>query len=533
MKKNKTLNFDRRSFLLGSAGIGLLSTGLISSNLSNMVANAILPSAMAGETSQPKRGGILKMGIGGGSTSDNLDPRLLKDWVPVNQAYMIMNGLVEIDKDGKAIPELFESWQPSPDAKSWTFKLRQGVEFHNGKSLTVEDVLYSLNLHRGDTISGARSIAAAFAQIEKISDSEIRIVLTDANADLPYVLSDYHFLVVPDGWSDFNNPVGTGPFTMESNRPGVRAHFKRYENYWKPNSAYVDGVEMLVVNDISARTNALMSGQVHVINQLDYKTVDLLKRRPNLNIVQSASGQYFSFSMNCSQAPFTDNNIRLAIKHSIDREQLLKTALRGYGKIGNDHPIPQTDRFFNTELAQTPFDPEKAKFYLKQAGMSQLKVQLSSSDAVFAGAVDAAAVYRVSAAKAGIDVSIKREPVDGYWDNVWMKVPFCMSYRGGRPTIDQALSIAYASNSTQNDTFWKNDKFDAYLLEARGMLDEAKRKDIYFDLQEMVNTDGGAMIPIFGDYLDAASNKVGGITTHPLFNLMGCRMAEKVWLETA
>lgn len=339
------------------------------------------------------------------------------------------------------------------------------------------------------------------------------------------------FLVVPDGFTDWANPVGTGPFVFDTYEAGVRSRFIRNESYWKPGCANVDAVEVIVINDISARTNALMSGQVHAINSLDFKTVDLLRQNPNLQIVQSAGGQHFTFLMDCTQAPFTDNNMRLAVKHAVDRQQLLDTALRGYGRLGNDHPIPSTDRFYNSELPQRPYDPEKAKFYLKEAGVDSAAITLSSSDAAFSGAVDAAAIYRTSAAGAGIEVTVDRQPADGYWDNVWMKKPFAMSYWGGRPTADQMLTIAYQSTSAQNDTHWANEKFDAMLIEARALLDDAKRKEIYWTLQELISNEGGAMIPMFGDYLDGASLKVKGITPHPMFNLMGARMAEKVWLE--
>ncbi len=523
MTENKNqFELTRRSFLAGTTGFGLVAFGGMA---------GLIDTAAAQGDGQPRKGGVLKLGIGGGSTADSFDPRLLLDWVPVNQAYMVMNGLVEIDAQNKAIPELFESWEPSSDAKEWTFKVRQGVTFHNGKTLDADDVLYSFNLHRGKTTSAARALAADFTDVVKVDAGTIRITLSGGNADLPYVLSDYHFLVVPNGWTDFNKPVGTGPFVYESFQPGVRARFKRNESYWKPNTAWVDAVEVIVINDVSARTNAIMSGQVHAINQLDFKTVDLLKRNPNLNIVQSSGGQHFSFLMDCTQAPFTDNNIRLAIKYAIDREQLLKTALRGYGRLGNDHPIPSTDPFFDAALPQRAYDPDKAKFYLKKAGQDKLRVQLSASDAAFTGAVDAAAIFRTNAARAGIEIDIKREPADGYWENVWMKVPFCMSYRGGRPTADQALTIAYLSTATQNDTHWKNANFDAKLLEARALLDQAKRKEIYAELQTLLSNEGGALIPMFGDYLDAASKKVKGVRPNPMFNLMGARLAEKVWLE--
>lgn len=515
MNMDKGFAINRRAVIGGMSALGLV--GLTGQPL------------RAQET--PKRGGTFVMGIGGGSTTDDFDIRKLTDWVPVNQAYMVMNGLVEIDSDNIAQPELFESWEAAEGAADWTFKVRQGVTFHDGKTLIADDIIYSLNLHRGDTGSAARSIAAAFKDVAKVDDATIRITLESGNADLPYVLSDYHFLVVPEGFEDWSNPIGTGPFKLESMEPGVRARFTRNEDYWKPDTAWVDTVEVIVINDISARTNALMSGQVHAINSLDYKTVDLLGRNPNLEIVRSAGGQHFTFLMDCTQAPFTDNNIRLAIKYAVDREQLLQTALLGNGRPGNDHPIPVTDRFHNSELPQRAYDPDKAKFYLKEAGLDGLSVTLSASDAAFSGAVDAAALFRTAAAGAGIDVELKREPVDGYWDNVWMKVPFCMSYWGGRPTADQMLTIAYQSTSAQNDTHWKNEEFDRLLIEARALLDENRRREIYWTLQEMISNNGGAMIPMFGDYLDAVSNKVKGVKPHPMFNLMGARMAEKVWFE--
>lgn len=517
MTKNAPIfNLSRRGLLAGAAGVGALS---------------LLPRrAVAQDT--PVRGGVLKMGIGGGSTTDDFDVRKMNDWVPVNQGYMVMNGLVEIDGKNIAQPELFESWEAAEGALEWTFQVRKGVTFHNGKTLTADDVIYSLNLHRGeDTPSAARSIAAAFADVSKVSDSEVKITLQSANADLPYVLSDYHFLIVPDGFTDWANPIGTGPFKLESVEPGVRARFVRNEDYWKPGCANVDAVEVIVINDISARTNALMSGQVHAINSLDFKTVDLLARNQNLSIVRSSGGQHYTFLMNCTRDPFTDLNVRKAIKYSIDREQLLKTALLGYGTLGNDHPIPATDRFFNSELPQRVYDPDQARFHLREAGLESLALTLQTSDAAFPGAVDAAAIFRASAAAAGIDVTVQREPADGYWDNVWMKAPFCMSFWGGRPTADQMLTIAYHSASAQNDSFWKNDDFDRLLVEARALLDENRRREIYWELQRMIHDDGGVMIPMFGDYLDGVSNQVKGVSPHPMFNLMGARMAEKVWLE--
>ncbi|MFZ4833869.1 ABC transporter substrate-binding protein [Rouxiella sp. Mn2063] len=509
---------SRRGFITSAAAVGITTAyGL---------------SPLSAFAAEPKKGGTLKLGMSGGNTSDSLDPTLFSDWVPLNQAYMLMNGLVEIDENNKAIPELFASWEAKPGAAEWIFTLQDGVTFHNGKKLDVDDIIYSINLHRGDkTKSAIKTQLSPITALTKQGDNQIAITLESGNADLPYLLADYHLLVVPNGFTDWSHPIGTGGFVFDQYEPGVRSLFKRNPNYWKKDRAFVDAVEVIVINDPTARTNALISGQVHAINRVDFKTVDFLKRSPALNIVRSSGGQHFTFLMDCSVAPFNNNDVRMAIKHGIDRQKILDTVLRGYGSLGNDHPIPKTDRFFNHSLEQRVYDPDKSAFYLKKAGLTDLKLELSSSDAAFAGALDAAALFQGEAQKSGIQVSIKRQPADSYWDDVWMKAPFSMGYWGGRPTADQMFSTAYQSTAKWNDTHWKDEKFDALLLQARSLLDDGKRAEIYGELQSIVRDNGGAMIPLFGDYLDAANKKVGGIKPHPMFNFMGGRLAERVWLE--
>jgi peptide/nickel transport system substrate-binding protein len=276
------VNMSRRSFINTAALIGM-GSALSLSPLAGFAAEAT-----------PKKGGVLKLGMSGGNTSDSLDPTLFSDWVPLNQAYMLMNGLVEIDETNQATPELLESWEAKPGAQEWTFKVRQGVTFHNGKTLTVEDILYSINLHRGDqSRSAIKTQLAAIKELKKSGENEITLTLDSGNADLPFLLADYHLVVVPDGFTDWKHPIGTGGFVFDQYQPGVRSYFKRNPNYWKPNRAFVDAVEVLVINDATARTNALISGQVHAINRVDFKTVDFLKRSPALNIVRAAGGAAF------------------------------------------------------------------------------------------------------------------------------------------------------------------------------------------------------------------------------------------------
>jgi peptide/nickel transport system substrate-binding protein len=518
-KTMSAARMGRREFMGRAAALGV-STALASGVL-----------ASGGHAEEPRKGGTLKLGMSGGSTSDSLNPITYTDMVSLNQAWQVMNGLVEITPDMQAKGELLESWEAKPGATEWVFNVRKGVQFHNGKPLDADDILYSINLHRGAASkSPAKPVISGISDIRKVDAHQIAITLSGGNADLPYILSDYHLVVVPNGFADWAKPMGTGGYILQHYEPGVRSTATRNPNYWKPGSAHVEAVEITVINDATARTNALLAGEIHVMNRVDRKTVGLLKQNSRVEVVRSAGGQHYTLLMNCEKGPLADNNIRLALKYAIDRDRILKTILRGYGSLGNDHPIPKTDRFCNKELPQRPYDPDKAKYYLKQAGVDRFKIDLSTSDAAFAGAVDTAVLYQGAATKAGIDINVKREPADGYWDNVWMKAPFCMSYWGGRPTADQMLSIAYKSDAAWNDSAWRRPAFDKLLIEARALLDDDKRRPLYWEMQKMIHDDGGNLIPMFADYIDAASTKVRGFTPSPVFDLAGGRISEVVWL---
>jgi peptide/nickel transport system substrate-binding protein len=287
---------------------------------------------------------------------------------------------------------------------------------------------------------------------------------------------------------------------------------------------------MLSLVDLNARTTALVSGQVDAIDKLDLKTVGLLGRKPGVNIKSVAGNQHYTFAMDCRAAPYDDVNVRLALKHGINREEMVSKILFGYGAVGNDHPIGRGQRFFNDELEQRTYDPDRAKSHLRKAGLDRLEVALSAADAAFPGAVDAAVLYRESTDDAGIDLTVDRVPNDGYWSDVWMTKPFCAVYWGGRPVEDQMFTTAYKCGASWNDAFWCNERFDKLLVEARAELDEDKRRDMYFEMQKLVNEDGGTVIPMFASYVFAVNDNVGhGETFATNWDMDGERWMERWW----
>ncbi|MCR6502787.1 ABC transporter substrate-binding protein [Shinella sp. CPCC 101442] len=493
-------NLSRRGVLKGAAAIGGAA----------MLGGLSLPGTARAE---PVRGGTLTMGLGGANTTDTLDPALAWDDFMMALSYGgLRNNLIELDADGNAVGELAESWESSADAKTWIFRLRKGVEFHNGKSLDVNDVIASINHHRGEkTTSLAKSIFSQIADVKAEDATSVRIELAAGNADLAILLSDYHLGVMPanaDGSVDWQSGMGTGGYKLESFEAGVRATATRFANYWKQGRAHVDAVELIAINDVTARQSALVTGQINVMNRVDLKTIALLQRAGKVRVDEVQGYCHATMPMLVDIKPYDDKNVRMALKHAIDREQWVATLLQGHGVVGNDHPIPANQRYFNAELPQRAYDPDKAKHYLKQSGLDSLSVELSASDAAFATAVDAAVVFKESASAAGIDINVKREPSDGYWSNVWAKKPFCTCYWTGRPTPDAIFSLIYAKGASFGDTRWDNERFNSLLLEARAELDEVKRKDMYGEMQAIVSDDGGTIVPMFMNYVNGLGEAV-------------------------
>ena len=227
---------------------------------SSLAISTILTSADAIAADAPKNGGVLKLGLAGGSTTDSLDFRTTTDSVLIDTNHGLWNCLAKWGQDGRPHPELAESWEATNGAKDWIFKLRRGVTFSNGKEFTADDAIYSLNLHRGDTKSGGATSVKGVTDIKKLDDHQIQISLSAADADFPYGMTDYHLMMVPDGFKDWAKPVGTGPFVLENFDPGVRIRLKKTRPYWKEGKGLLDGVDVTVINDGSARLNALISG---------------------------------------------------------------------------------------------------------------------------------------------------------------------------------------------------------------------------------------------------------------------------------
>jgi peptide/nickel transport system substrate-binding protein len=513
----------RREFLKRLSALGI--TAALSPALLEKRARAAMP----------RKGGILRLGLAGGSTTDSLDPATMTDAMAYNINWQIRNCLVEVDNKGNPLPELAESWEASANATEWRFSLRRGVEFHNGKTMDAEDVVYSINHHRGEqSKSAAKGIVDPVQNIRADGKNIVIFTLKEGNADFPYIMSDPHLTIVPAGTTgiDWEKGIGSGAYILDSHEPGFQASAKRNPNYWKQNRGHFDEVKTIGIADTTARATALNTGQIDAMNRFELKTIHLMKRVSGLQIINVTGYKHFSVPMLTDRKPFDNNDVRLAMKYAIDREHMVKQILRGFGTVGNDHPIAPNQKYYAADLPQRIYDPDKARFHIQKSGMSDYVFKLHAADAAFGGAVDAAVLYKEHAARAGINIEVVREPNDGYWNNVWMKKPWVMCYWSGRATADWMFSTAYAEEAAWNDTFWKHERFNKLLKEARAQLDDKRRHALYAECQKIVNEEGGVVIPMFANWIEAATTKVRFENPAGNWEMDGHRAAERWWFQS-
>ncbi|OED49694.1 peptide ABC transporter substrate-binding protein [Rhodobacteraceae bacterium (ex Bugula neritina AB1)] len=509
---------SRRDFLGKAAALGFTAVS----------ANLLL--STAAKAAGPQKGGTIRLGLQGGSTTDSLDPALVTNTVGLMVTRLWGEPLVELSDDGGIEGKLAESYEASADAKTWTFKLRSGVTYSNGQNVTSEDVVKTMERHSGeDTKSGALGIMRGIKDVRADGDSVV-FELDSPNADLPYLLADYHLIIQPNGGND--DPaaaIGTGPYIMKSADMGVRFVAEKNPNYWG-DLGNADTVEIIVINDDTARVAALQSGQVDVIDRVPPRTAKLVERAPNITVHSTSAAGHYVFIMHCNTAPFDNNDVRMALKYGINRQEMVDKILNGYGTVGNDTPINASYPMY-TELEQRQFDPDKAMHHLKKAGHNG-SILLRTSDNSFPGAPDASALFQQSLSSAGIQLDVKREPNDGYWSEVWNAKPFCTSYWGGRPTQDQMFTTAYLSTADWNDTRFNNEQFDQMLVAARGELDVAKRTQMYADMSTILRDEGGLICPMFNDFVEATTDNVEGFVEGiPGQVLMNGYAASKMWVK--
>jgi peptide/nickel transport system substrate-binding protein len=503
---------------------------LAAAGMQAALAGSIASVAATAHAQAPRKGGRIKVAGSTAAVSDTLDPAKQSNGTDYVRGFMFYNGLTYLDGNLTPQPQLAEEFT-TKDAKTWVFKLRRGVTFHDGKSLTPQDVIFSLMRHKNPaTASKAKPLADQIDEVTATGPNEVTIRLVTPNADLPVILGTYHFHIVKEGTTDFSAGIGTGPYRVKEFKPSVRAVAVRNDNYWKPNRPYLDEIEHVGISDESARVNGLLAGDLDLVLSIDPRSVGRVSGSSQHAVFETKAGPYTDLIMRRDSAPGNNADFVQGMKHLFNREQMIKSIMLGHGVLANDQPVHPSMRFHFNGLKQRPYDPEQAKWHLQRANLGSATIPMVVSP-VATGSIEIATILQQEARKAGVNFDLRRMPADGYWAQHWMKHPVGFGMIQPRPSVDTMLSLFFKSDAPQNESGWKNDKFDQLLLAARGETDEGRRTQMYADLQTMVHEESGIGIPYFMSSLDGHSRKLRGLSPIPLGGLMGFSFAEHVWLD--
>lgn len=525
---------DKLDHMLDRARKGTMSRREFMGRTTAMGVSAGIASALFAKVAvaqEPVKGGTMRIGLSGGESTNSLDPALAASPAPNITAQTWGEKLVDVTAEGEIDLRIADDMSSSADASEWTFRIRQGLTFHDGSPVTAEDVVATYRRHTDEeSQSGALGIVQGIADMKAEGDKVV-LTLASPNADLPFLLADYHLTIQPGGGYDAPDAgIGAGPYKVEEFDPGVLVRFSRNENYFDSSIGHADEIEFLIINDNTARTAALQSGQVHMINRVDPQVVPLLADAPGIQVKQTSGRGHYTFIMHCDTPPFDSNDLRMALKLAVKREEMVEKILGGLGSMGNDFPINATYPLFDETIPQREYDPEAAAEYYAKSGHDGSPIILRTAAVAFAGAVDAANLFAASANAAGIPLQVQLEPDDGYWEEVWNIEPFSASYWSGRPVQDQMYTTAYVSTAEWNDTRFFNEEFDQLLFKARAELDQAARKDQYSQMAYLVRDEGGVIIPMFNDFVDGIRDEVQGWYEDRNSELMNYRAPVRCWL---
>jgi peptide/nickel transport system substrate-binding protein len=490
------------------------------------VAEQLLTDGKAVLAATPKKGGSLRFASNLHGPDDQLDPILLTSTIDYTRARATYNSLCQIGEGLVPNPDLAESFEPNSNATEWTFKIRKGVTFHDGKKLTADDVIYSMKRHQGeDSKSVIKSVLASISEWKKVGPYEVKAILSSPDADLPILMGLYQSKIVQSGTTGAG--IGTGPFVMESFEPGVKSVHVRNNNYFRdgPN---LDGIEITAITDPVARVNALLAGDMQIISQVDPKAFRQIESSSTGKLLSVPAALQMGICCLKNTEPGSNDDFVLGMKYIQDRERIVKRVLKGKGQLGNDTPIsPAHGADFCSELPQRPYDPDKAKYHFNKSGYKSAELFVAP---VMSGIEDACLLAQANCAKIGFDLQLKRVPTDGYWGAVWMKEPVNVVSWNMRPTANSQLAIQFAPGAAWNDTYWDNPKMGELLEMARSETDPTRRHKLYCEMQTLVHEGSGMVIPAFSNVNDGTANNVMGVPKVPTGQVGGSEWPEYVWL---
>lgn len=493
--------------------------------LAAIVALAVVPAHAQ------KRGGVLKFAVP--AVKPGLDPAHTStgDGYMLTQA--IFSNLTRVDENLEPKPQLARSWETNPAHSVWTFRLHQGVKFHNGRELTADDVVFSIERIL-DPKTASRG-AKALGPIKKVVAKDRYTVvfeLTGAYADLPLQLGNTFARIVAKENVDKigTEPIGTGPFKLKEYSPGSRVILARNPDYFEKGLPYLDEVQQVYLKEYAAQVSAISTGEIHVMYLVPEEVIGQLKKDAGVRVLEVPSPSFQSIEMFMNQKPFSDVRVRTALRLAADRKAMMEASTGGHGVLGNDVPVPPFSKWYNKALPQRERDTARARQLLADAGYKNgLDLTLYTSTGR-PGMEEAAVAFRESARDANIRVRLESVDLARLYSEFLRKPKeFTLVQVNwfGRPTIDEMITPFMFTKSVWNFMEYSNPRVDALLTDALGTTDFDKRRRLYDEVQKVLWDEGPWLVAYFRNYLSAVRTNVKN------YKLIPVQYVElrDVWLE--
>jgi peptide/nickel transport system substrate-binding protein len=460
-----------------------------------------------------KRGGRFRVAMTGNGTAETHTPGLANSLIDNAHVIQVYDTLTVRNDQFKVVNSLAEEMTPNASADEWTIRLPQGVEFHNGKTLTADDLIYTIKwtLDKKNASFGAVQFGDVVGY-KKLDERTVRIKLRRPNSFFDYYVEPYSVSIIPDGTKKFDKPIGTGPFKLVSFAPGKQAVYERFENYRYSGKPYLDRLEIISIDDPLARVNALIGGQVDAAGDLPPVQVKAVDGKNGLKVNNTPSAQWTAMAMHTASGPFKDPRVRQAMRLLIDREQIKQNVFLGYAEAVSD----VYGRFepWYPEVPLRPYDPEKAKSLLKAAGQENLATQLQTGP-LGAGHPDMDTLFAEQARKGGTRVQATVHPVEEYWAKFYEQRPFFATYWSGNGYVLDA-NRTYRPGSAWNEGQWDDPQWASLYNQALAETDRAKATELLRESQMVAYDHGPYIIPVSQNYLDGYNaSKFAGVRANP------------------
>ncbi|WP_051341873.1 ABC transporter substrate-binding protein [Pseudonocardia spinosispora] len=481
----------------------------------------------AREAGPPTHGGVLRIGVTGGGSSDSLDPHTPATNPDIARTLSLYEPLLHWDDAYTLQPAVAESVEPSEGAQVWTATIRRDIRFHDGRPVTPDDVVATFRriLDPADPKSGASSLTIV-RDVTVAGDRQVRFTLSEASPVFDQYLAEYGNGIVPANFT-LDAPIGTGAFRYSSFSPGQQSVFLRNEHYWRPNEPYVDRLELINFQEDDARVNALLSAQVDAIDQVPLALTGVMAAYDTVRVLTSPTAAWLPFTMRVDVPPFDDVRVRQALRLIAGRHELVNQVLSGQGSTANDL-YSRFDRDYLRSVPNREQDLAHAKDLLAAAGKPRLSLELVTSP-IQAGTVEAAQVFAGQAKAAGVEIGLRRVDTSTFFSDQYLSWEFAQSFWNTRNYLPQAANSSMPE-APFNETHWTDPEYVGLIRRARSELDPTRRAELTEAAQRIEYDRGGYLIWSFPDRVDAAQSYIGGLVPNRTGLSLSGYEFRKVWV---